>query len=221
MNNPQPIYLLPPDHPDVVNYRSHLDVIATQGSGMTIDGIDLDSVREKKVAMPQQIVVAAQHHPAALEALVFGISFGFVYSREDPTPVPEEVWKKDKDVMRWFSEMSGLLNMMFFLNDHEARFYCLAGDLMAEGKFTVEWAAPGSNQGIYTFSPEQTQQLGNRLYNISHFMLLYCHGTGVDARPYIEAVLADYDFPGLTYEFIHKHYAADVEKGIDLQARMY
>jgi hypothetical protein len=43
--------------------------------------------------------------------------------------------------------------------------------------------------------------------------MVFCHNTGFEPRPYIEAILADFDFP-LTYEQVKEKFDEDVPKGI-------
>ena len=45
---------------------------------------------------------------------------------------------------------------------------------------------------------------------------MFCHNTGFDPEPYVEAVLADYDLP-FTYQQVKEKFDADLKKGIEFR----
>jgi hypothetical protein len=60
--------------------------------------------------------------------------------------------------------------------------------------------------------------LANRIFNACWFMLIFCHGSEFNPKPFIETMIANYEFD-INYDDIYKAYKTDVEKGIQLQAR--
>ena len=212
----QPAYILPADDPQVTQFRGTLHTIASEKKGMDFGPVTLWQVRHGDVVRVQQLVIAAQHEPAALEALVFGISFRFTYGQDNPRRIPEDEWKSNTEFMRWFRAMHGLPHMLFFLNDHEARFYALAGDLLADGRLEIGPTHPVSGQSVLTIPPAERLEMANRLCNASWFMYLYCHGTGIDPQPWIEALIAEYDLPGVHDHHIREKYEHDVKKGVKM-----
>ncbi len=219
--NPTPIYLRRKSAPEVRQHRDVLQMVAQQKSGLLMGGVTPEVVRENIMASIQDLVMATQHYPEALEALIFGLDIGFQYTAEDPTPMPEYDWRGHAPVARWIHQISSRLPiLLFFLADNDLRFYALAGDLLADEAIPfsdapeeeVPFPVPKGHRA-FTFPPPVAEELAERLYIASYLMHIFCHGTGVDPEPYIHALLAEYYFTGLNYEDIRERYENSIRNG--------
>ena len=111
--------------------------------------------------------------------------------------------------MNWYNKLDSMPFALFFFEDHDARAYILMGDLFADNRFE------GDGERV-TIQGELLQEVMNRLFHTCYFFMVFCHNTGFEPRAYIEAILADFDFP-LTYEQIEERFKEDLAQGIYLR----
>ncbi|HTM94115.1 MAG TPA: hypothetical protein VL095_16960 [Flavisolibacter sp.] len=210
MNKNQPLYLVPPTDPMIKSWepkflqleKGNLDLIFT---------VNPNIVNGNEVAYIQQMVIALQHYPHLIEKMLFAVSLRFRLVDDVEVELSEDAWKTDPQVYRWFHAMHQLPLIVFFIKDHDARFYTLFGDYLSAGGLDYEMDANGNAVGI-RLNEEQIQTFAQRIYASCKTFWLYCYGTGFNCDTYIDALIADYDMPFSVAE-ISKECEDEIEKG--------
>lgn len=211
MSKNQPLYLVPPDSDIVQNWKRNFQKLE-QSQDVLVFTVNPTIVDEGQVAWIQQMVLALQHHPHLIERMIFSVKFKFMLVDDVPVELTENEWKMKPEIYRWFYGMSTLPIMVYFINDQDARSYCLAGDIFASGNFTYQQEA-NSKQLTIQFTMEQLQVIADRLFHSAWALLMYCHATGFNPDTYIDALLADYNMP-FTAADVRRQYDEDIEKGM-------
>ena len=211
MSKKQPLYLVPPDSDIVQNWKRNFQKLE-QSQDVLVFTVNPTIVDEGQVAWIQQMVLALQHHPHLIERMIFSVKFKFMLVDDVPVELTENEWKMKPEIYRWFHGMSTLPIMVYFINDQDARSYCLAGDIFASGNFTYQQEA-NSKQLTIQFTMEQLQVIADRLFHSAWALLMYCHATGFNPDVYIDALLADYNMP-FTAADVRRQYDEDIEKGM-------
>ncbi|MGN6402125.1 MAG: hypothetical protein ACTHMD_16825 [Flavisolibacter sp.] len=211
MSKNQPLYLVPPDSDIVQNWKRNFQKLE-QSQDVLVFTVNPTIVDEGQVAWIQQMVLALQHHPHLIERMIFSVKFKFMLVDDVPVELTENEWKMKPEIYRWFYGMSTLPIMVYFINDQDARSYCLAGDIFASGNFTYQQEA-NSKQLAIQFTMEQLQVIADRLFHSAWALLMYCHATGFNPDTYIDALLADYNMP-FTAADVRRQYDEDIEKGM-------
>lgn len=211
MSKKQPLYLVPPDSDIVQNWKRNFQKLE-QSQDVLVFTVNPTIVDEGQVAWIQQMVLALQHHPHLIERMIFSVKFKFMLVDDVPVELTENEWKVKPEIYRWFYGMSTLPIMVYFINDQDARSYCLAGDIFASGNFTYQQDA-NSKQLAIQFTMEQLQVIADRLFHSAWALLMYCHATGFNPDTYIDALLADYNMP-FTAADVRRQYDEDIEKGM-------
>lgn len=171
-----------------------------------------DLVKRKQVNMIQEMISALQHYPHLIEKMIFSLEFKFTEVEDSDLYIPENCWKFDNNYYTWFSELSKLPIMIFFINDADARYYALLGDMLANGSLPVTTIENNERSEI-SLEGVEWKKFVERLFNSCWMMLLYCHNTGFNPEPYIQSLLADMDVSGL-WDDIYKKYQEDVRKDV-------
>jgi hypothetical protein len=159
---------------------------------------------------------AVQHRPQLIEKLVFALDFKFRQVADGDLYYQEMDWKSDPKYYNWFFTMSTQPHLLFFIRDHDARFYFLMGDLLAANKVSAKEIKPGKRHAI-NFNEDQLQLMANRFFNSCRLFNLYCHGSGFKPQPYIESLIAEYSFEetGMN-KMLFEQYYEDITKGVQL-----
>lgn len=194
----------------------------SRGAELQIESAD---VRSGDVTTVQFLVLAAQHHPLMLERLLFGIQLLFEHPR--PT-LPDELtdeatWKSDPTVQRWLARVNQLLPWaVYFVQDHDARFYMLFGDILNRERDALAFRPlKNGHDQMVGIQGEQAQQLLERIVRASIFLLHFCRPAGLVPQPAIEALLAEFDVEeraGWGYEQVYAAFAEEVASGFELRA---
>ena len=211
----QPIYFIPPGHPDIA-YWENVFVAFTDSETHTLNlTINPETVDTLDVARIQQLSFAIQHQHALIEKFVFAINFNFRQVSGGELYYQELDWKSELKYYNWFFRMSSQPHLLFFIEDHDARFYFLMGDWLAAGKVNVQHT--GGKVPAVNLNAEQVQEMANRVYNCCRMFNLFCHGTGFNPKPYIEAVIAEYNFEESNMQtLLDQQYLDDLASGIKL-----
>jgi hypothetical protein len=133
-SSPKPIWFLPPGDKMITDLKSFFD-LNEQTEKTAIVSEDYTVVDEPGIPGVVEIVGALQHYPHLIEKMMFGIEIQFCEPDNEEAFIPEEVWKTQRKYYSWFHRIYDFPPALFFLNDHEARFYALAGDMLAEVKW--------------------------------------------------------------------------------------
>ncbi len=213
--NEKPVYLAPASEPFIKEYDELFRRFAEKDMHTLILTVNTDSVYGGDVAMLQQILMALQHQPHLIEKLLFCLEIKFTLIEDSDIYIPETYWKTEAVYYRWFHKLSASPLMLFFLNDEDARFYLLAGDMLADN--LLQLVTDEKGKGMACLEGDDLVEVLHRLFAACWMMLIYCHGSGFDPEPYIQSLLADLGLP-LTYEQVYETYAGDIAKGINFRA---
>ncbi len=204
----RPNYIISPSNKLVSRFRNDMGLLAHSGHHTLNLQVPIQNALNGDVAQVQEHVLCLQHFPKLLEKFLFG--FQIVFLNRDNIAMKDDEWKGVKEAMQWFVKLNEFPIMLFFLKDSDARAYCLFGDLIEQRD------KEASDENMVAFGGEQVQILCDRLFQCCWMMLMFCHNTGFDPEPYIEAVLADYDL-SFTYQQVKEKYEADVKAGIQFR----
>jgi hypothetical protein len=210
MNKNQPLYLVPATDPMIKSWEPAFLQLEKGNLDLAFN-VNPTAVSGDEVASIQQMVIALQHYPHLIEKMLFAIVIHFRLVDDVEIQLSEDEWKTNPQVYRWFQQMHQLPLMIFFIKDHDARFYTLMGDVFAEGGLDYQMDADGNAIGV-AFNEEQMQTFAQRIYWSCYSFMLYCHGTGFNPDRYVDALIADYDMP-FSVADIRKECEANIEKG--------
>jgi hypothetical protein len=214
----KPIYFIPPGHPDILHWKEQLEQYASSGIHTLRFQINPQLVDGLEVARIQQLTFALQHYPSLIERFVFALEFDFRQIADSELYYQEQDWKNDPKVYRWFHQMYTQPHLLFFLQDHDARFYFLIGDWLVANKVTIQPAKQGKRHAV-SLNAKQVEEMANRFFICCRMFNLYCHGTGVKALPYIEALIAEYNFEESNMsQMLFEQYYQDIAKGVTVSA---
>lgn len=209
--NEKPVYLTPASEPFIKQYDEMFARFAEKDKHTLVLTVHSDMVYESEVGMLQQIIMALQYQPHLIEKLLFCLDIKFTTTKDSDIFIPESYWKRDAAYYRWFYKLAASPVMLFFINDEDARFYSLAGDMLADNLLQIEQDEKG--KGMACLEGDELVEVVNRLFTSCWMMLIYCHGSGFNPEPYIQSLLADLGLP-LTYEQVYEKYIADIKQGI-------
>jgi hypothetical protein len=219
-NGNTPVYIIPKDAPEIDAYREtfkYLDDNKCQGLTLCVHQ---DMVKDGEVMMLQEMIPAMQHYPQIIEQMILGIELKFTEIEDSGIYFPDSYWKREVEYYRWFHKMFDMPLVLFFLHDEDARFYCLAGDMLADKAVTVTGEVDRGGRSTIEFTNEQVGLMASRLHHACWLMLVYCHASGFDPKSYIEAMIANFDFhKKLSYETVYKAYKKDIEGGLKLMIK--
>lgn len=188
----QPFYFIPASDPLVAQWKSVFEMFTNPNNHTVELTINPDIVDGMDVAYLQEMSFALQHYPEVLEKFVFAVRFKFTQIADSELYYPDIEWKTQTKYYEWFFRLSAQPHLLFLIEDHDARMYFLIGDWLANGEVMVEYDE--QNESCIGLEVEQRREMGNRLFTCCRMFNLYCHGTGVDAQPYVDALIAEYSF---------------------------
>ena len=209
--NEKPVYLAPAREPFITAYDDLFSRFSKESMHTLTMTVQTDMVYAGEVAGLQQLIMALQHQPHLIEKLVFCLNIKFTAIEDSNIYIPAIYWKADTAYYRWFHKLSACAVMLFFINDEDARFYLLAGDLLADDLVHVEPDERGT--GMACLEGDELAEVVNRLFTSCWMMLIYCHGSDFNPEPYIQSLLADLGLP-ITFEQVYEKYIQDIAGGI-------
>jgi hypothetical protein len=203
----KPVYFMEPTDETVKGFKKQFGAIAASEVKTVVISVDVDVIEQGNNVMICELLAGLQHYPRLIEKLIFAIRIDIV--DHDGLVLPEDQWKGLPPPMSWYHKLGSMPFALFFFEDHDARAYILMGDLFAGNRFE------GDGERV-TIQGELLQEVTNRLFGACYFFMIFCHNTGFEPRPYIEAILADFDLP-ITYEQVKERFEEDLVKGIHLR----
>lgn len=214
-NQTKPFYLVPATEPFLKTYDTLFSRFAAEDLHTLVLDLNTAMVEAGEVAGVQQVIIALQYQPHLIEKMMFALDLRFTEVDGSALYMPAEIWKADATYQHWFHKLANSPVMMFFLNDEDARFYTLAGDILADNQLETK---PDHLEGkhLVALEGDHLMEVMHRLFNSCWWMLIYCHGSGFNPEPYIQGLLADLGLP-LTYEEVYEAYQTDVKKGFHLR----
>ena len=145
--------------------------------------------------------IALQHYPDLFDPLIFSFDFAFEKNSNSKERYAGHEWKNESGI-KWFVQLANAFPAaLFFINDNDARFFTLMGDLIVQKKIMIIPLA--EDKGRNYQDNEQMNILSQRLFNNACFFLLYCHGSGFNPQKYIDSLIADYGLQ-FTYNDVKK-----------------
>ena len=205
----RPKYFVFPDDKQIKTFKNSMGLLASSETHTICMSIPHESLITNQVMQVQEMALSLQHFPKLLEKYIFSFEIGFRDKFE--IKMQDMDWKGINEHMIWFTKLNELAFMIFFLQDHDARGYCLLGDLIAKRTRTIT-----DNKGMY-FEGTEHELVVNRLYHSCYMFLMFCHKTGFDPQPYIESMIADFKMP-FEYSHVWEKYDEDIKKGINFKA---
>ena len=207
-----PVYLIPENSPQISHYKELFRYLEQQETPTLSLTVQQDMVFEGEVMMLQDIISTMQHYPQLIEKMILGIELKFTEIEDSEIYFPELYWKRQVEYYRWFNKMFNMPLVLFYLHDEDARFYCLAGDMLAEQSVTTTGVQDSGGRSEIGFTRDQALILVQRLHNACWLMMVYCHASGFDPKSYIEAMIATFSFDfDISYESVYEAYKKDIE----------
>ncbi len=210
-----PNYLITPGNKLIADFKLNYGLLASSERKTLTISIPQDVVRKMDVYYLQEIIMLLQHYPKMIEKWIFAIEVSF--TNELKNPLDEDDWKGHEIPVRWFHKLNSLPCMIFFIEDHDARSFMLMGDIVMDGKAKPTGKIQGKEQQVM-LDAEVMQEVQNRLFNSCWMFLLYCHNTGFDPQPYIEALMGEFEAM-FSYEDVVKQYQEDIAKGVKIMVQ--
>ncbi|QQS28667.1 MAG: hypothetical protein IPM47_17740 [Sphingobacteriales bacterium] len=205
----RPIYMIPPGSPQIEEFKTNYGLLANPTKNSLTISVDMETVKSEDIYMIQEFILCLQHFPKLIEKFVFSINIQFL--NHDDIPMKDEDWKGVSYPMKWFSLMQQLPCSIFFIQDPDARGYILLGDIMTSDEEFER------TENEIKLEGKLLEKVCNRLFHSCFLFLLYCHNSGFNPQPYIEALIADFDLP-ITYKHVHQEYLKAVKQGIKIKA---
>jgi hypothetical protein len=221
-SQPPKTYLIPADSPLL---KEHAVIIAAltgpenKHKSLSLN-VEPEVIATMQTQMFTELIAVIQYFPEVLDTLVFGMRFNFISNSESEETLEPEAWKQEPQYANWFRTAQERFPLVvFFLEDRDARFYSLAGDLLDEEDTEVEHNEEDSEADI-SFTSDQMNRLFNRLFQTCVLFMHYCAVAGVNPQPAVEALIAEIDQPDVapfTYEDLQRQFAEDEGKGFQFK----
>ncbi len=150
-----------------------------------------------------EIMLMAEHKKEWLEAILFGISLRIEQFKESELYYSLEDFLTNEKIALWLRKLGETIPFTcFFLDEWEARFGAIAGDIIINIKPDLRT----ENKARITTSVEDTKLIQQRIGQACTLFMHYCYGTGFDPKQAIEAILAEFqtDFDYAKVEAVFK-----------------
>jgi len=159
-----PFYVVPASEPFIRKFDELFTGFAQGEKHTLVLSVNKEMVDRGEVAYLHQIIMALQHQPHLIEKMIFSLDIKFTEIKDSDLYLPETYWKADVEYYKWFRKLAASPVMMFFLQDEDARFYTLAGDLLADNKLELQ---VGDRKGkeMMGISGEALEEIMIRLFN--------------------------------------------------------
>jgi hypothetical protein len=207
----KPRYIIPKGDPRIAQWKKVYRKIPDNRIGDFIIHTDL-RVKEKIWNIHEMLSVL-QHYPSYISKFIFAVNFNFKKASDKESLLQREAITYKRSYERWFFYLGLFSFAIFFLQDSNARLFCLIGDWLSEKK--VKWKTVKGKKQL-TLSDEQRKIMTRRLCISSWMFCYFCHNTGFDPRRPIEGLIAEYDLP-ITYEDIQQRVEKEINNGVKIK----
>lgn len=207
----KPLYLLEPGSKQIASFPQNYGLLASPAYKKFIFSVPRSAILSRDTTMIEELILTLQHYPKLIEKWIFAVEIQIC--NDDDIAMDPDDWKGYGPPMLWFHAMYNLPCSIFFMSDADTRGYVLMGDILANDQ--LQQSEDGEQVAL---TGETLEKVRQRMFHACWFFLLYCHNTGFDPKPYVEALLADFDL-FIDYEQIKEEYEKDIAKGIELRAR--
>ncbi len=214
-------YLIPKEHQHYKAieeaFSPMLELLVQQPKKNFSLTVPANVVSSKETAFINEIVMLAQHKKEWVHRMLFGIKLKFQKSPDSEEIYEDGEWQIEKDIQLWIRKVGeGIPVSCFFLQEWEARYLCITGDIFADDRMKIlDYRDDGRLQLETTV--EDQRVIIDRIADASKMFLFYCHPSGFDPKQAIEAILAEFKIP-LEFEMIKEMYDEEVRNGIFIHA---
>lgn len=206
-------YLLPPDDPHIAAYSDGLDTIVRDATKRFSLITDPEVVADGQTDLFIMLIAVAQYKKEWIEKLLWGIDFKFPEIKDTKLYLPVEAWSMSKPHQQWFFKLTEKFpSSVYFIKEWEARMLCIMGDMIFKDEIKITPDEQNKKYAIFELTHQQQQTVAHRIFFASQFFMEYCYETGVKAKPYIEAVLAEFDL-NADYELVKKEWYKEHTQG--------
>ncbi|MBI5216284.1 MAG: hypothetical protein HY960_11075 [Ignavibacteriae bacterium] len=211
-------YIFPSTHPRFQEYltrfRPAFDVITQQKNSVVELRITPEVIISLDNSKWSSLIALSQHKREWLEALMLNCQFTFHKDAELTQPYKEGEWQRNPDIQSWLRNLGMTVPFsMYFLRTPEQRFISVVGAMLSSDK-TIITETDQENVAQFQFTPEQLRQLDRRVGEGSVLFLHFCNGTGVNPKPAIEALLAEFQVP-FNYDIVYEQFQKDLKVGFE------
>lgn len=190
--------MIPGGHPLIEEWRPWLENFE-KGNGDMAFLAEPSDIKNGNVAKIQDMAMALQHYPHLIEKMVYAVRLDFNLV-EGVHAVRNDDWKRDPKIRHWLFKMAQMSILIFFIKDSTTRFFMIADDV-----FSMQSEKPLPVEEVSSI-------IASRVFTASVLFLLYCHNTGFQPDPYIDALIAEHDMP-FDLQTVKAAYQDAVEKG--------
>jgi len=207
-------YLLAGNDPHIAAYSESLDMILQDATKKFTLDVAPDIVTDMETDLFLMLIAVAQHKKEWIERLLWGIDFKFSEIKDSELYLPVEAWTVSKPHQLWFYKLTEKFpSAVYFIRVWEARLLCLIGDMVHKDEIKITPDEKSKSRAVFTLTHAQQQKVNHRIGFASQFFMEYCYETGIKAKPYIEALLAEFNIH-FDYEFIKKQWYKEHKKGM-------
>jgi hypothetical protein len=211
-------YLFPRKHPRFQEYYEGytpaLEVIRKEPNKPVVITITPEVIISLDNSKWGAFLALSQHKKEWLEALLFNCHFEFYKDAERTESYKEGEWQRNPDIQSWLRNLGMTVPFsMYFLRQWEQRFMSVVGTMLSSDKTTIS-ETDRENIAQFTFTPEHQRQIDKRVGEGSQMFLHFCEGTGINPKPAVEAVLAEFQVP-FTYELVYEQFRNDLKVGFE------
>jgi hypothetical protein len=183
-------YYIQPDDPRISQYTDLLDKAAASGKGVRIS-LDFKHIKKSNILPLIDIIMVSQHKDTWIENLIFKMEVDIVnISSREPAGTAENVLG-NRHMLLFLEKLGKNPMVFFFLESYDLGLMCLAADiLLAPGTDVKQGYDKDSDDPFVTkvfFTPEDLSTIFTRFFDGCAAFYLYCEGTTIDTRFYIEA----------------------------------
>ncbi|HYV95169.1 MAG TPA: hypothetical protein VE978_25560 [Chitinophagales bacterium] len=201
--------IIPLSNPMVAGYSLQLDQHLKSDNKRIIIEVPRPAILSSEVSTVANLLAVVQHKKKWIDAFLFGIDFSFLPDHKSPVKsLPVEEWASDPDYQRWFYTLGIKLPFaLFFLRNEHARMFAIHGDFMQE----LLEQQNNQQQGKYLVVEVPTEKeklINSRTYYSCLTFYSYCSGMRIDAKPYIESIIAEMDC-NFTFKQMKKDWLAN------------
>lgn len=205
-------YLIPKTHPQFEGlmqiYEPMFNNITANNKGLSLK-IEPDVIEAGQTMMFNEIILMAEHKKEWLEAILFAINLQIEQFKGGELYYSVEHFLTNEKIALWLRRLGETIPFTcFFLEDWEARFGTIAGDIIVNTKpdFVTEF-----DKARITTSVEDTKRIQQRIGRACTLFMHYCYGTGFDPKQAIEAILAEFQTP-FDYLKVEQVFKEELEK---------
>lgn len=212
--NDLPVFMAPPGGEVVSGHQEWIELLRQDSKPYL--PVRLSDLESGNVEPAYQHLMALQHHPDLFAKAMFSLDFRIFDENNDPWegfPAALLIYIKYQSWLVRFGQI--FKPGVFFLADLPTRILALTADLLKPEQREAVYL-----KGVLTaeFRGKEAEKLAYRILLASMGIDMFFWGSGISARPYIEAFLTELN-ANLTYEQVQAHLSENLKANVCLQQR--